>query len=282
MRTLISARLSTLVLGTSLLSLAALPACMNHQDDAASSDDSAESAVDSAESASAEGDMMMSAVDGADVTTEVGAALTVDGVSAKIAGNLSARFAPSGCAAVSQGTGSIKVTYDDCTGPRGLLHVSGELDLAVSLSTQNAISVHATSTGLKVNGATLDIDATGAYAVTGTSHTLTVTTTGTGTGPFGRNIDHEGNYTVSWDPATQCHSIDGDWSTDLGLHTRANAVSLSRCGAGCPTGSVVHSFLGGRSLTIQFDGTATAAWSLAGAAGGSAVEASGTVALSCP
>ncbi|HET9622693.1 MAG TPA: hypothetical protein VFP84_15075 [Kofleriaceae bacterium] len=273
--------LSTLVLGTSLLSLATLPACMNGKDAATSSDDSAVTAVDSAESAGAEGDVMMAAIDGADATAAGSAALTVGGVSATIAGNITARFAPQGCATVSQSGNTIKTVYDNCTGPRGLLHVSGEMDLVISLSPQAAVTVHATSTDLKVNGASLDIDATGTYAVTGTSHTLTVSTTGTGTGPFGRTIDHEGNYTVSWDPATQCHSIDGEWSTDIGLHTRANDVSLSRCGGGCPTGSVIHTFLGGRSLTVTFDGTATASWSLAGATAGGAAEATGTVALSC-
>lgn len=264
--------LPTIVLGTSLLSVTA---CMNKGSD--SSDDSAESAVDSEESASSEGDMMMAAVDDSD-SASAQASLTADSVSATIAAHIAARYSPAGCAVVSQTGDTIKTTYNDCTGPRGLLHVSGELDLAVTVTTAGGITVHATGTELKVNGATLDVDATGTYTVTGTGHTLSVKSTGTGTGPRGRNIDHEGNYTISWDTATQCHTIDGAWSTDIGLLNRSNNVQLSRCAAGCPTGTVVHNYLGNRTLTITFDGTATADWSLTGGSGGGA---NGTVSLSC-
>jgi hypothetical protein len=145
------------------------------------------------------------------------------------------------------------------------------------VSTAGAITVQGTGTGLKVDGATLDVDATGTYAVTGTSHTLTVQTQGSGVGYFGRDLDHEGNYTISWDPSSQCSSINGTWSTDIGAHNRGNTVMMSACAGACPTGSVVHNFLGDRSLTVTFDGSATASWTLSGNAGG----ASGTVALSC-
>ncbi len=261
--------LSTVLLTSSLLTVTA---CANKGGEA--SDDSAESAVDSADSANAEGDMMMAAVDGSSTAVT---AVTADSVSAAISANITARYSPSGCAVVTQDGDAIKTTYNGCTGPRGLVKVSGEVDLAVSVSTAGAITVHATSTDLQVNGATLDVDATGTYTVTGTGHTLSVQTSGTGTGARGRAIDHEGNYTISWDAATQCHTIDGKWSTDIGLLDRSNTVQLSRCGGGCPTGSVAHNYLGNRTLTVTFDGTATAAWSISGPGAG----ASGTVALSC-
>ncbi|HEY0195286.1 MAG TPA: hypothetical protein VGC42_29425 [Kofleriaceae bacterium] len=266
--------LSTVLLSSSLLSATA---CMNKGGYDTASDDSAESAVDSAESAGAEGDMMMAAVDDSG-TASAQAPLTADSVTATIAANLSARYSPQGCATVTVTGDSIKTTYHGCTGPRGLVHVDGELDLAVNLSTAGSVTVHATSTDLEVNGATLDVDATGTYTVTGTSHSLTVMTTGTGTGPRGRNIDHEGNYTISWDTANQCRTINGQWSTDIGLRDRSNNVQLSRCGGGCPTGSVAHNFLGNRTLTVTFDGTATAQWALTGGAG---AGATGNVALSC-
>lgn len=259
--------LSTVLLSSSLLSVTA---CMNRGD--AGSEDSAEGAVDSADSASAEGDVMMSAVDGSD--SGAFAAVTADAVSARIAANISARYLPAGCATVTQTATTLKAVYKDCTGPRGLVHVSGELDLAISVSLQGAITVHATGNALKANGASLTIDATGTYTTTGTGHSLVVTTTGTGTGPRGLAVDHEGDYTINWDTATQCHSIDGMWSTELGLRTRSNTVNLSRCAGGCPTGSIAHTFLGGKSLTVTFDGTATAAWAVSGGA-------SGTVQLGC-
>jgi hypothetical protein len=241
-----------LILGSSLLAAA----CMNRNDSDRA--DTAETAVDSADSTSAEGDVMMSAVDGADGPAL--APITIDAVVGRISANITARYQPASCATITQTQASIKVVYDDCTGPRGLVHVSGELALAVTVSSQGAITVHGTSTDLAVNGASLEIDATGTYTSSGTAHSLAVTTTGTGTGPRGAAIDHEGSYTVHWDTATQCHDISGEWSTELGLRTRSNSVTLSRCAAGCPTGSITHTFLRGQAITVTFDATATAMW----------------------
>lgn len=265
--------LSTLVLGTSLLSILAASAC-NKSD--SPNEDSAEGAIDSTDSASAEGNLLMAAVDGS-ATGKV----TADSVTATIAANITARYTPAGCVTVTPSGATIKAVYNDCTGPRGLAHVTGEVDLAVSVSLNGEVQVHGTSTDLKVNGATLDIDATGTYATSGSGHSLTVETTGTGTGPRGLLVDHEGSYTITWDAATQCHSIEGEWSTELGLRERSNEVNVSRCGGGCPTGTISHSYLGGRTLTVTFDGTATASWSLAASGPGASVISTGTVALSC-
>jgi hypothetical protein len=234
--------------------------------------DSAASAIDSSDSAEAEGDMMMASVDGSDGAGLI--APTGAQVAARIAANVALRWNPSGCATVTQSDALVSITYNDCTGPRGLVHVSGELDLAISVSTAGAITVHGTSTGLQVNRAELVVDATATYAVTGTGHTLTVETTGSGTGPRGNTIDHEGSYTVTWDASSMCHSIDGHWQTDIGVHERSNDVSLSRCGGGCPTGTVTHHFLAGASLTVTFDGTSIARWS-------ASTGASGTTQLGC-
>ena len=234
-----------------------------------SSDDSAETAIDSAESASSEGNMMMAATDGSEQSSATSASVT-----AQVAVNLNTRFTPSSCVTVTPSVNAIRAVFNDCTGIRGLTHVTGELDLALSVSLQGTISVHGTSSNLKVNGADLVIDAVATYSSSGPSHTLTVKTSGTGTGALGRDVEHDGSYTISWDSSTQCHTIMGSWSTEIGALSRSNEVDVSRCGTGCPTGTVVHKFLTDRTLTVTFDGTATASW--VGSAG-----ASGTVKLSC-
>jgi hypothetical protein len=256
---------SILLLGSSLV----VTACAASGD--ATSDDSAESAADSADAASAEGNMMMAATEGSNLSA---VELTAEIVAGNVAANLSARFQPSTCAVITQTGLTLKAVFNDCTGIRGLLHVSGELDLVVSVSLQDAITVHGTSNNLKVNGAQLTVDATATYSSQGSSHQLVVTTEGSGVGPRGRTIEHDGSYTVTWDRDTQCHTITGSWSTEIGARTRSNEVNLSRCGTGCPTGSVIHTFLRGESLSIEFDGTATASWS-------ASTGASGTLALSC-
>ncbi len=227
--------------------------------------DSAASVVDSSDSTEAEGNMMMSAVDGSDATGLL--APTAAQVAARIAANVALRW--SACATAVATGANVAITYNDCTGPRGLVHVTGELDLAVTVSLTGGISVHGTGTGLTVNRATLDIDTDATYAVSGTTHTLTVKTDGTGVGPRGNAVDHTGNYTITWDTNSQCGSIAGQWSTEIGTASRSNDVNLMRCAGSCPSGTVAHKFLGGASLTLTFDGSAVATWSASTGASGS-------------
>jgi hypothetical protein len=259
-------RLNT-VFASSVLLSTSLIACMRGDSDSL---DTAASAVDSQESVSDESDLMVSAVDGASATGL--APLTGDQVAATIAANISARW-PGGCAVVTQAGADITVKYTDCTGPRGLVHVTGELDLTVTIPALATIAVHGSASGLQVNSATLDFDLDATYTTSGTTSTLAVTANGSGTGPRGNSIDHNGNYTVTWDTASACRTIDGAWSTDLtsaaATAERSNTVNLSRCDSSCPTGSLTHKFLAGASLTITFDGSSTAQWSASTGASGS-------------
>jgi hypothetical protein len=259
-------KLSSLVLlGSSLL----VSACTNagHEDA-----DSASSAIDSTDSTESEGNVMMGTVDGADGSGLL--APTAAEVAVRIAANVSLRWNPSGCATVTQHDATVSITYHDCSGPRGLIHVTGTLDLAIAVSTTGAITIHGTSSSLQVNRTELVIDATATYSVTGTGHTIAVQTSGSGTGPRGNLVDHEGSYTITWDSGTLCRSIDGHWQTDVGTRERSNDVSLHRCGTGCPTGTITHHFFAGATLTVTLDGTATAHWT-------SSAGASGTTQLSC-
>lgn len=266
-------KLSSLVLiGSSLL----VGACADRTAGASDSDsddiDSAAQAVDSSDAAEAEGNLMMASVDGTD-TTGLPSLTGVD-IATRVAANVALHWNPSGCAKVTHSDSQVAITYDDCTGPRGLVHVTGTLDLAMSISTTGAITVHATSSSLQVNGADLVIDATATYSVSATSHTLTVQTSGSGSGPRGNTVDHDGNYTITWDPSSMCRTIDGQWDTQIGSRERSNDVSLQRCAGGCPTGTLTHHFLAGASVTVTFNGTATATWT-------TSAGATGTTQLTC-
>src|ERR1051325_1404086 len=174
-------KLSSLVLlGSSLL----VCACTNGgRDDG----DSVASAIDSSESTESEGNVMMGSIDGADSAGLL--APTGADIAVRIAANVSLRWNPSGCATVSQHDALVSIMFNDCTGPRGLLHVTGTLDLAISVSTTGAITVHGTSPSLQVNRADLVIDATATYTTSGTGHSLVVETSGAGTGPRGNPVD---------------------------------------------------------------------------------------------
>lgn len=255
------------LLGSSLV------ACVRRGDDV----ESAESALDSSESVEAEGNVMMAVVDGADMPV---AALTADQVATAIAANVAARWQPTGCATVEQQGSAITITYNDCTGPRGLLHVSGQLVLTTAVKLDGTITVHGTSGDLTVNDAHLVVDVDAEYAVTGTGHTLTVSTQGSAVGPRGTELDHIGNYTITWDTTSQCRSVAGNWSTeatrtDGTTLQRSTTADVMRCAGSCPVGSVSRTFATGTTLTVTFDGTALAHWE-------TSTGKSGTVNLVCP
>ncbi len=237
--------------------------------------DSAAAAIDSSNSVESEANVMAAVSDGADTASLTGP--TADQVAAYIAANVAVRWNPSGCATAVATGPDVAIHFNDCTGPRGLLHVTGELDLVVSVDTAG-IHIHGTATGLEVNSATLDVNTDATYSVSGTEKMLTVMTTGTGTGALGNDIDHTGDYTITWDPTTQCASIDGSWMTTISnttaSATRSNEVNVSRCAGGCPTGTIVHTGLRGLTLTVTFDGTSTADWS-------TSTGKSGTFNLTC-
>ncbi|MCX5743823.1 MAG: hypothetical protein NT062_15130 [Proteobacteria bacterium] len=266
-------KISSLSLSLSLLPLTLVVGCMNR--DAAVTSDTAEQSIDSQESVESEGNMLMGALDGADVQALTAA--TADQIAVRIAANIEARWAPSTCVSATPSGANVHVVYTDCTGPRRLAHVTGEVDLAVTASL-TSIDVHATSASLQVNNADLAIDATAVYTRTGDERQVVVHSTGSGTGPRGNAIEHQGDYTITWNPTTTCGTVAGHWQTDLsgarGSAERSNDVDLERCAMGCPTGTIAHHFLNGAAMTITFDGTPTAQWS-------TSLGGSGSVTLQC-
>jgi hypothetical protein len=226
----------------------------------------AEAAIDGSDAAEAEGNVMMATIDGVDASAA--AAASPEALAVRIAANVAVRWNPDGCAVVAQSGRTIAITYNDCTGPRGLVHVTGRLDLEVSVSAAGAITVHGTSADLQIDRAHLAIDADATYRATAAGHELEVHTAGSGTGPRGLEVERDGDYTIEWETASQCARITGAWSTSVGAAERGNDVDVRRCVNACPTGTITHRFLGDGALTITFDGTETAAWSTsAGAAG---------------
>src|SRR5262249_8177269 len=98
---------------------------------------------------------------------------------------------------------------------------------------------------------------------------------GSGTGPLGNMITRTGNYTVGWDTAAGCLSLDGSWMTTVGARTWTTAVtSFRRCQNQCPSSGTID-YHGGfcAHVTLTFNGSAVAQWTT--------TNASGTVNLLC-
>lgn len=129
-----------------------------------------------------------------------------------------------------------------------------------------------------MNGASVDISATGVLSWEGTTRVLDVSTNGQGTGPRGNTFTRRGDYTATWDPGTECFALDGSWSTISGARTwSTDVVAFEKCGDACPAegGHVsYHGGLSGVTIDVDFDGSASAAWETSNGQ-------SGTISLSC-
>jgi hypothetical protein len=256
----------------SLFGAAALGACAADPGD--DSDSAvAELAIDAGDSGQAESSLLAASLDGIGLGVGVGQAApaTPADLVAAINARLAARFSPAGCATSTSGAASLTVTFTNCTGPRGLRAVNGTFNLAVTSVSGTSATLTAKATDFQIGAATLNLDLTATYAVSGTGYSLAVETRSGGVGPFGHALDHSGSYQATWDAG--CTNLAGTWSTALDGRTRSINADLRRCVASCATGTVTRTTRDGRTITITLDGS-NASWT-------SSTGRTGTLPLRC-
>ncbi|MBL8956684.1 MAG: hypothetical protein JNK82_38275 [Myxococcaceae bacterium] len=189
----------------------------------------------------------------------------------------------SGCVTATQAGSAVDYVMNACTGKWGRLTVTGTVHVVYTANPDCSVQAVATGTGIKVNKATVDLDATATFSRDANGvEKIVVSTHSKGAGPNAQ-LDHSGNYTVVRDSGTGelCRSLDGSWSTDWSAArgsatTSTNATGIKKCGDACPAagGQVVHNGFGGRVVTVTFDGSPVAQWS-------SSKGKSGTIDLDC-
>jgi hypothetical protein len=221
-------------------------------------------ASDSAEVVSDESQTISLVTDGTDMAAPSG--LRAAPTAAQVATYASQHFGdlllPATCHSATVNNATVTFTFNDCTGPRGLVHLTGTLVVDYSIDTQG-IHAHAVANGFSVNQSTIDIDATATYTNVNGVKTLSVVTAGSGTGPLGNTFTRSGTYTMTWNATTQCFTLDGSWTTSaLGLTRSTTVTGLSKCMGKCPAngGSIAHTFTNNVTLTVTFDGSAVAHW----------------------
>ena len=245
--------------------------CGNRDGESSVDQTAAELAVDSSDSGQIEGAMMSSLLEGTEVQAGL-AAPTAEDVAQRMLDRAKARYAPAGCAtATATRTGAeFDITFNGCTGPRGLRTVTGSIHVVGSVIGNGDFQAVATAQGLMINASIMDIHSTAIYSPS--AKTLSVTSASAGVGPLGNEITRTGAYTVAW--TATCATVDGAWATTVGDAARSTTVQMQRCKDSCPTGSVVHNGRLGRTVTVTFDGTAVANWV-------SSKGGSGTIGLPC-
>ena len=173
-------------------------------------------------------------------------------------------FTPSGCVAATQEGAKVTYVLTNCTGRYGLVTVSGTVIANYSRAANGGVQVLITSSALKANKATFDVNATVVATQSGTTKSAAVTTKANGTGPRGVALTRDGSYTVSFDTASECITVNGSWQTGVGARSSTTTVAnYQKCKGTCPAsgGSIVHDTARGGIVTVLYDGDATAAWS---------------------
>jgi hypothetical protein len=240
--------------------------------------ETAEQASDSNDLTQNEGALLALFTEGASTVPTFSALYTPaeNQVAVLAAAKIKTRLYPAGCVTTDVTDNKVVAHLNNCTGRFGLLHLTGDVTVVFTIET-DGIHAAATATGLKVNRATMDIQSAAVRTVNGNVITIAVKTNGTGTGPRGNAITRNGNFTVTYDLSDECRTLNGAWSTVVGSATWSTTISgLERCGTDCPKsgGTLVHTNGAGKTLTVAFDGSNSAAWSYSGGR-------SGTVTMYC-
>ncbi|MDP1826003.1 MAG: hypothetical protein Q8L48_22250 [Archangium sp.] len=234
--------------------------------------DSAEDADESAVVTSSESALTSELSD--EVTQPMSA--TPENLASTAATRVGTRLKPAGCLTTTVNGATVTYVMVDCTGPYGLVKVSGTLTAVYSRGAGGAVQVVISGTGIKANSAVIDVNATVLATQVNGVKKADVVSNSSGTGPRGGSISREGTYTVTYDPTAECVTVDGTWTTKAGVRTGTTVVSgYQRCKGTCPAagGTIVHT-QGRFTVTMSYDGTAVANWE-------TAAGRSGTVNLRC-
>lgn len=257
-----------------LLSALAVVGCGRLASDA----DEAADAVETTESTSNESALM-------DLTTVEGTScnLSSERVAELAEARLKANVQASACVTALRAGDTVDYTMNACTGKHGKVTVTGVVKVVYTANADCSVDAHATGSGVQVNKATIDLDATAHFTRDANGvEKIVVQTQSTGGNP-NVTLDHRGSYTVTRDSSSGslCRTLEGSWSTDWSAArgsatTSTSATGLQRCAGACPAagGKVVHHGFGGRVVTVTFDGSAVAQWE-------SSKGKSGTIDLEC-
>lgn len=250
-------------------SVTSLAACSGLSEEASNADDADESAsVTSSESA-------LTTEMSDEVTQPV--SMSASDVATAASKRVGTHLKPAGCLTTTVTGATVVYTMKDCTGPYGLVHVTGTVTAVYSRGNAGEIQVAITGSGIQANKAVLDLDATVKASQANGVRTADVVCNSAGTGPRGNSVSRKGEYTATYDSNSECITVNGTWTTTAGVRSASTQVAnYKRCKGICPAagGSIVHSSLRSNIVTVSYDGSATASWATSGGK-------SGTVSLVC-
>ncbi len=171
---------------------------------------------------------------------------------------------PSGCVTRAQTSQSeVTITFNDCTGPFGLVHLDGEEIVTFSAAPGGALEADIDGMSLTANGKPVTQSAI-AIITFPSSTTRAVAWKGSWqrTDDLGDVVQHTSDLTISVDLSTGCSSSSGTAQTNVAsreVNTTISGFQICHSTSGeegCPSGAVDHvGVTSGKTVQIKFDGT---------------------------
>ncbi|MBW2455789.1 MAG: hypothetical protein JRI68_14830, partial [Deltaproteobacteria bacterium] len=176
---------------------------------------------------------------------------------------------PADCVTISPTSlKSVHVEFDDCTGPFGLLHLTGGVDAEVSLNQDGQVEMDLADSGdLTVEGNPVDYGAHAVFVTIGVDSELSWQGHWSAETEWGELATHDTNLRIKFNILTRCIQLDGKAESALGergLDWRIDGYAV--CPLECPSGGVVNATgkESGETVTITFDGSGSADVTLPG------------------
>jgi hypothetical protein len=159
----------------------------------------------------------------------------------------------------------VDVTFTDCTGPFGLVHLNGEMIVTLSAGSGGALDAQIAGMNLTANGHPINFDASAQITVSGSTRNVDWQGNWTATDDKGDTISHTSNLTIVVDTSKGCLTSNGTAQTDVAKRevdttiTNYEVCRDAQGNLGCPTGEVKHvGKTSGKSVTVDFNGTSEA------------------------
>ena len=239
---------------TSLLSFAALAACtMKTQSGDFTNADSNEAAASSAQSTHL-GNIVFSSVSSQDPATAAGQAAA------------NAQLWPAGCVTRMKdptNANVVDITFNDCTGPFGLVHLNGEVVVTFSSGANGELVAQHTGQNLSINGHPVSFSGTADITVSGSTRNVQWNGSWTRVDAAGDTVAHTSSLSIVVDTVAKCRTSNGSAKTTvLDREVDSTIQNYEICenpdgSEACPkSGTIVHEHkLSGRTVTVTFDGS---------------------------
>jgi hypothetical protein len=174
---------------------------------------------------------------------------------------LGAELQPAGCVTETAGVGTVTYVYAGCSGPWGLVHLTGTVTVAYSSTGPDDLTLKFSASNFQINGATLSTwTAEADITASGAQRTMVWTASLAGTTKSGRDFTRTNDKTITWNVggATTCVGINGTSDgTISGDDLKTTVVSYQRCTGACPqAGSeiTIQNETNGKEVDVKYDG----------------------------